>query len=59
MILNPTLHLMYPEKWHAFDITPEEQGERQELKEVISGILNLAEIKVSHTPTAFCCHWDY
>lgn len=50
---------MYPEKWHAFDINPEEQGERQELKEVISGILNLAEIKVSHTPTAFCCHWDY
>lgn len=59
MLSNPTLDLMRSERWRASDMTPEEKGGRKELIEVISRILNLAERKVSHTPTVLCCHHDY
>lgn len=59
MLLNPTLGLMCSERWRASDMTPEEARGRKELIEVISGILNLAEMKVSHTPTVLGCHRDY
>lgn len=50
---------MRSERWRASDMTPEEEGGRKELIEVISRILNLAEIKVSHAQTVLCCHRGY